>query len=75
MAIDQAALIQTVYDTIFSTFIQAPQTGQPTQKNRDVLLTFRVAGATARRESVSVFLVASKSDRLSICNRNVFSFD
>lgn len=44
MTIDQAALIQTVYDTIFSTFIQSPQTGKPAPKSREVLLTLEWPG-------------------------------
>lgn len=44
MSIDQASLIQSVYDNIFSTFIKPPNTGQPTVRSREMFLTLEWPG-------------------------------
>jgi hypothetical protein len=44
MPIDQASLIQSVYDNIFSTFIKPPTTGQPTVRSREMFLTLEWPG-------------------------------
>lgn len=44
MPIDQASLIQSVYDNIFSTFIKPPTTGQPPVRSREMFLTLEWPG-------------------------------
>ncbi len=44
MPIDQASLIQSVYDNIFSTFIKPPNTGQPNVRSREMFLTLEWPG-------------------------------
>lgn len=44
MPIDQASLIQSVYDNIFSTFVKPPTTGQPNVRSREMFLTLEWPG-------------------------------
>ncbi|BAS54857.1 hypothetical protein NIES2135_58810 [Leptolyngbya boryana NIES-2135] len=44
MPIDQIALIQTVYDTIFSTLVQPPRPGAPNARSQEMLLTLEWPG-------------------------------
>lgn len=44
MSIDQASLIQSVYDNIFSTFVKPPNTGQPNVRSSEMFLTLEWPG-------------------------------